>query len=89
MKKYPYKTPREENELKKQSIKIEEIKRLKELISFEQKRIKVCLVCMRKFASNEQLKTHEESSEMHKVNIEKRKSSNNIDSNPDENNTMN
>ena len=52
-------------------LKEREIKRLKEMIKAEQKKIKICMECKRKFATQEQLKRHEEMSEMHKENVEK------------------
>ena len=54
-------------------VKEREVRRLKEIVKIEQKKIKICLECKRKFASQEQLKQHEELSEMHKANVEKTK----------------
>jgi len=55
------------------AIKERELRRLKELIKSEQKKIKICTICKRKFANYEQLKKHEDFSEMHKSNAEKMK----------------
>ena len=47
-------------------LKEREIKRLKDIMKAEQKKVKICFQCKAKFASQEHLKWHEESSEMHK-----------------------
>ena len=54
-------------------LKEREVKRLKDIIKAEQKKVKICYECKRKFTSTEQLKRHEGSSEIHKQNIEKNK----------------
>lgn len=50
-------------------VKEREIRRLKEMVKAEQRKVKVCYECRRKFASAEQLRRHEESSQMHRENV--------------------
>eukprot|EP00831_Metopus_contortus_P016906 TRINITY_DN1711_c0_g1_i1.p2 TRINITY_DN1711_c0_g1~~TRINITY_DN1711_c0_g1_i1.p2 ORF type:complete len:124 (+),score=18.41 TRINITY_DN1711_c0_g1_i1:493-864(+) len=54
-------------------LKQREIKALTDLIRAEQKKIRICHYCKRKFVSLEQLRYHEEYSELHKKVMESHK----------------
>ena len=46
-----------------------EVEKLRELLKSEQKKVKVCLECKRKFASADQLKRHKAESQLHKEKL--------------------
>lgn len=56
---------REEEELSNELMK------LRELIKVEKNKVKLCLICRRKFASSSHLANHEKYSETHRINIDK------------------
>ena len=49
-----------------EETKLNELQRLKELIRSEKNKMKICLLCKRKFAGLEHLIKHEKFSDMHK-----------------------
>lgn len=53
--------------------KIIQLQKIKELIKAEKSKIKLCLLCKRKFANSAHLVKHESLSELHKNNVSNRK----------------
>lgn len=50
-----------------------ELQKIKELIKVEKNKVKLCLLCKRKFANVTHLANHEKFSEFHKTNLLKKK----------------
>ncbi len=53
--------------------KLNELMKIKELIKAEKNKIKLCLLCKRKFANAMHIANHEKLSEFHKANLMKKK----------------
>ena len=71
---------KQEQEILKEKMKektLEEHKwsewqKIKEMIKNEKNKIRICLLCKRKFASATHLSNHEKSSEIHLINLSKK-----------------
>ena len=52
--------------------KINELQKIKELIKAEKNKVKICMLCKRKFANSSHFSKHEMYSEIHKSKISKK-----------------
>ena len=56
-----------------EETKLNELQKIKELIKAEKSKMKLCLLCKRKFANSSHLGNHEKFSDFHKNNLLKKK----------------